>query len=220
MLLMSAPDLSGLSAGLRPFVEKALAGANDVPEDRQAVLRDGAAFVAERVKTGQPVRMVFVCTHNSRRSHLGQVWAHLAAMVFGVPKVESFSAGTEATACNLRTVRALERAGFGVSVAEDGENPRYGLTCGAEGDHVDCWSKTLADPTLPTSDFAAMMCCGSADAACPVVMGASARVRLLYRDPKEADDTPEEAARYDERCLQIATEMLWMMREADGEAVG
>ena len=65
-----------------------------------------------------------------------------------------------------------------------------------------------------------MMCCGSADAACPVVMGASARVRLLYRDPKEADDTPEEAARYDERCLQIATEMLWMMREADGEAVG
>ncbi len=218
MLLMSAPDLSGLSAALRPFVERALAGVYDVPEDRQEVLRDGAAFVAARVKTGHPVRMVFICTHNSRRSHLGQVWAQVAAEVFAVPGVASFSAGTEATACNVRTVRALERAGLGVSVEKEGDNPLYRLDCGVAGQSIDCWSKTLQDPSLPTNDFAAMMCCGSADAACPIVPGATARVRLLYRDPKEADDTPEEAARYDERCLQIATEMLWMMREAIGNA--
>lgn len=210
---MNAPDLNGLSAGLRPFVERALAGANDVPEDRRVVLREGAAFASERVKEGKPVRMVFICTHNSRRSHLGQVWAQVAAEVFGVPKVETFSAGTEATACNVRTVRALERAGLGVTVEREGDNPLYRLICGTEDESVTCWSKTLEDTSLPKDDFAALMCCGSADAACPLVTGATARVRLLYRDPKEADDTPEEAARYDERCLQIATEMLWMMRE-------
>ena len=218
MLLMSRPDLSGLVAALRPFVERALAGVSEVSEARQAVLREGAAFVAERVRTKKPVRMIFICTHNSRRSHLGQVWAQVAARGLGVPEVECFSAGTEATACNVRTVRALERAGFGVAISGEAGNPRYELAFGATGESVACWSKSLEDDSLPKEDFAAMMCCGSADAACPIVSGASARIRLLYRDPKEADDTPEESARYDERCLQIATEMLWMMREAAAES--
>lgn len=210
------PRVERLRVALRPFVQRALDGMDGVAEDRRAVLRGGVAFLEERVTTGKPVRMVFICTHNSRRSHLGQVWARVAADVFDIPGVETFSAGTEATACNIRTVRALESEGWEVAV-EPGpveDNPRYRMTFGAAGENVVCWSKTLADESLPQSDFAAMMCCGSADAACPVVPGASARVRLLYRDPKEADDTPDERSRYDERSLQIATEMLWMMREA------
>ncbi|MCB0818945.1 MAG: protein-tyrosine-phosphatase, partial [Flavobacteriales bacterium] len=70
------------------------------------------------------------------------------------------------------------------------------------------------DPANPQKGFCAVMTCSEADANCPIVRGALDRVSLPYVDPKEADDTPEEAARYDERCLQIATELWYVMQQA------
>jgi arsenate reductase len=40
------------------------------------------------------------------------------------------------------------------------------------------------------------------------------RISLPYDDPKAADGTSEEAERYEERCLQIATEMMYVMEQA------
>jgi arsenate reductase len=39
------------------------------------------------------------------------------------------------------------------------------------------------------------MTCSEADKNCPIVLGALDRISLPYNDPKEADGTPEEAAR-------------------------
>ena len=54
------------------------------------------------------------------------------------------------------------------------------------------------------------MTCSEADEACPVVLGAALRIPIRYEDPKIYDGTHEESTAYDARCLQIATEMLYL----------
>jgi len=156
------------------------------------------------------VRLVFICTHNSRRSHLSQIWAQTAAGRYGVAGVETFSGGTEATAFNPRAVTALRRAGFTIPEPEAGANPRYQVRCHAEAPPLVCFSKVYGDASNPRSDFYAVMTCSQADQNCPVVAGAAQRIALPFDDPKAFDGTLEEAAQYDERCRQIAREMLFI----------
>ena len=53
-----------------------------------------------------------------------------------------------------------------------------------------------------------------ADKQCPFVPGAALRIGLPFDDPKAFDNTPREAAMYDERCQQIARELLYVFSEA------
>ena len=178
------------------------------PERRQALDRL-AAYVADRVSAGEPARLVFICTHNSRRSQLSQVWASVAAAYYGVPGLEAYSGGTEATAFNPRAVASLERAGVSISSADpDASNPVYAVTFAADQPPLQAFSKRYADPPNPQTDFAAVMTCSDADASCPFVKGAELRVALPYVDPKASDGTPAEATTYDERRDQIAREMF------------
>lgn len=181
-----------------------------VPAERRAVLDRIAAFVRERSASGAPAKLTFICTGNSRRSHLGQLWAAAAARYYGVAPVETYSGGTEPSAFNPRTIAALERAGFTVTKVDAAtDNPHYEVRW-ADDVAVDAFSKRYDDAANPKDDFVAVMTCSEADQDCPFVPGAALRVALPYEDPKVADDTPEEAARYDERSAQIATEMLYL----------
>jgi len=132
-----------------------------------------------------------------------------AAAYFGVDGVRTFSGGTEATAFNPRAVAAIERAGFVVE-SSGGNNPHYHVTFADSGPVLECFSKTYDHPCNPREGFAAVMTCSDADEACPVVFGAAMRSPIHYEDPKAADGTPEETSVYDARCLQIATEMLYL----------
>ncbi|MCB9880498.1 MAG: protein-tyrosine-phosphatase [Planctomycetes bacterium] len=155
--------------------------------------------------------VVFVCTHNSRRSHLGQVWMAVAARHFGCAGVTTYSAGTEVTAFAPKAVDALRRAGLEVFIEHDtphvASNPMYDVF--AHGERVArCHSKKLGDPSLPRGGFIAVMMCSDAAEACPVVHGATLRIALPYEDPKRADGTDREERAYDEACKTIAREML------------
>ncbi len=57
------------------------------------------------------------------------------------------------------------------------------------------------------------MTCSQADKRCPIVAGAAARIALPFDDPKEFDGTPLERSKYDERCQQIARELLFVFAE-------
>ncbi len=181
------------------------------PPDRLELLEP----LAQAIAAHEGLQATFVCTHNSRRSHLSQIWAQAAAWHYGLDDVATFSGGTEATAFNPRAVAALQRAGFTIE-AEDPEahNPVYRVTFDDDHPAMRCFSKCYADPCNPDSDFAAVMTCADADDACPLVEGATHRFAITYVDPKEADGTSTEAATYDQRCAQIAREMLWVMRRA------
>ena len=66
--------------------------------DRKTLLDDLTDYVITQTAAGSPVRLIFICTHNSRRSHMAQLWAQTAAAYHGVAAIETFSGGTEATA--------------------------------------------------------------------------------------------------------------------------
>lgn len=198
---------------LQQYISRALSLVGGIPDERKRALGRVSAFVAAKRATGDVAEIVFICTHNSRRSQMGQLWAAAAAAHFKIDGVLAYSGGTEATAFNPRAVAAMRKAGF-VIENSGGDNPRYQVTFDENGSVIECFSKRYSDPPNPASGFAAIMTCSDADEACPVVVGASLRVPIQYEDPKSADGKPEESDRYDERCLQIGTEMLYLFSQA------
>jgi protein-tyrosine-phosphatase len=154
--------------------------------------------------------LIFICTHNSRRSHMGHLWAQLAASCFGIEGVRCFSGGTEATAFNPRAIQALLNSGMIITQREGGSNPLYGVRLPGMAAEVQVFSKRYSDPPNPVKDFHAVMTCSDADEACPIVAGALSRHAIMYEDPKKYDDTPEESIQYEERSRQIAREMLYL----------
>lgn len=214
LLSPDAPMERTLHPDLQRYVnERVLPAMAAISAERKESLDLIAAFVKERKAAGAPADLTFICTHNSRRSHLSQLWAATAAWSFGQDHVRTYSGGTEATAFNLRAVAAVERVGFQV-VKPDGKNPVYEVSFTSDRNAEHCWSKKYDDPANPQKDFCAVMTCSEADKNCPIVFGALDRISLPYNDPKEADGTPEEAARYDECCLQIAAELWYVTQQA------
>lgn len=182
-----------------------------IPAERRAILKSIADFLSDRQRRQSPARLLFVCTHNSRRSQMAQIWSAAAAGYYGLPVPRVYSGGTESTAFNPRAVAALERAGMRIESTGDDENPVYLVRSGPGIPVVPAFSKRISEPPNPKADFCAVMVCDSADRACPNVSGAVARIALPFRDPKASDGTPTERETYDERCRDIAREMLFAM---------
>ena len=211
-----------LLAPLQRQIADLLPALDQIADERRPALDALARFVADARADGRIAPLVFICTHNSRRSHMAQLWAAAAAAQFGLGgTLTSFSGGTEATAFEPRAVAAMRRAGFEITADATVPNPRY-RACFADTDGpdpgcpacVEVFSKIWDAPSNPREGFAAVMTCTDADEACPLVAGAALRVALPYADPKQADGSPEEAATYDARARQIAVEMLYLARAA------
>ncbi|MCA9173869.1 MAG: protein-tyrosine-phosphatase [Planctomycetales bacterium] len=199
--------------------ELALLDKSSPATERRQLLDQAAAAIRKQLADVGKAQLTFICTHNSRRSHLSQIWAQVAADYYGVAGVQTFSGGTEATACNIRTVRALRRAGLQVVATSDGSNPRYLVQFAEDRPSLTAFSKVYNEDGNPRSGFLAMMCCADADENCPVVHGSVDRIPLHYVDPKVADGTDAEAATYDQRSRQIGAEMFYMFRQvASAEA--
>jgi protein-tyrosine-phosphatase len=184
------------------------AGFDAIPADRKEMLDRVATFVRTRRSAGGTARLLFVCTHNSRRSQMSQLWAAAAAAYYGIDHVETFSGGLEVTAFNPRAIAAMERGGF-QATNPGGENPHLMVTYASDRPALEMFSKKYGDPPNPKEDFAVVMTCSHADESCPLVIGASTRIPLHYEDPKASDGTPDETATYDARSKQIATELLF-----------
>lgn len=211
-LTTSSP--SDFYPALQHYLRARAASFEHISEERKTDLAKVAGHIRECKASARPAKLTFICTHNSRRSHLCQIWAQVAAEYLGVVGVETFSGGTEATAFNPRAVAAMQRCGLKiVAIDHNVSNPRYHVYTSDASTAQVCFSKAYGDPPNPTKDYCAVMTCSQADEACPLVMGCDLRVPLRYEDPKEADDTEFEAQRYDERSAQICTEMLFMMAQ-------
>lgn len=195
---------------LSDYIQQVERQIQSIPEERKKQLDKLANYIVEHKKQEKSVNLTFICTHNSRRSHMGQIWAATAANYYGVEDVYTFSGGTEATAFNPRAVDALKRAGFKIEKGE-GSNPTYAVQFSDSVEAMECFSKKYDDAFNPQDNFAAVMTCSDADENCPFIPGAELRLPITYDDPKEADGTDYEAQRYDERSLQIASEMFYTM---------
>lgn len=217
LILLAAMTLP-LKADLNATIERLAAAAVDYPQtadpERLTELNALAEWIAEQ-PADTPTELIFICTHNSRRSHMGQIWAQAAAWHHGLDDVRTYSGGTEATAFNPRAVRALRDLGVGIHTPEPGAaNPTYQVHLQPEQPATTAWSKVYSDPENPQRGFAAVMTCSSADEACPLVFGSDSRFAIPYVDPKAADGTADEATTYRERAEQIGTEMFYVMARA------
>ena len=195
---------------LYPELEKTKEKARQLPitQERTQVLQVLIDYIKSKHALSQEINLNFICTHNSRRSQFSQIWAQTAADYFGVP-ARCYSGGVEITAFNERAVASITRSGFKVKAQGD-NNPLYSVFYSDQDAPITAFSKLFDDPINKAEQFAAVMTCSHADENCPFIPGTEQRIPVRYEDPKAFDNTPEEAARYDERSLQIASEMFYL----------
>lgn len=180
----------------------------NITEDRLAVLKSLIDYIQSKIDQGKEINLNFICTHNSRRSQFSQIWAQTAADYFDIP-AKCYSGGVEVTAFNERAVASIKRSGFKV-VAQGDNNPIYSVFHSDQHDPIKAYSKLFDDPVNKAEQFAAVMTCSHADENCPFIPGTEQRIAVRYEDPKAFDDSPQEAAKYDERSMQIASEMFYV----------
>lgn len=185
----------------------------DISEDRKSILRPLINFIQLKFDTQQGIRLNFICTHNSRRSHLSQIWAQTAAHYYGIQNIYCYSGGTEATALFPKVAETLRNSGFLIQKLSEGNNPVYSIKFSENETPTIGFSKTYDAEFNPKSEFAAIMTCSQADGGCPFIAGAEKRIAVTYDDPKTFDNTPEQTEKYQERSLQIATEMFYIFSQ-------
>ncbi|WP_422103912.1 protein-tyrosine-phosphatase [Winogradskyella sp.] len=181
-----------------------------IPDERKEILQQLIDFIQNKIKDGAIINLNFICTHNSRRSHLSQVWAQTLAHYHNIGNVFTYSGGTEATALFPLVAKALETSGFKIEKLSDTSNPVYAIKYSEVTHPIIGFSKPFDAAFNPSSEFAAIMTCDSANEACPFVPGSEQRIPLTYEDPKAFDNTPQQAEMYLERSLQIATELNYV----------
>ena len=184
-----------------------------VSDERKQVLQSLAEYIQNKVNTNEEIRLNFICTHNSRRSHLSQIWAQTMAFQFGIKNVFCYSGGTEATVMFPKVAETLVNQGFQIQKLSEEQNPVYAVKFDDNQHTIICFSKTYFDDFNPKTNFGAIMTCNNADEGCPMVFGAEARFPIKYDDPKAFDGTELMNEKYAERSLQIASEMYFVFSQ-------
>jgi arsenate reductase len=184
-----------------------------VSDERKALLQPLVDYIQNKVNLQEQIRLNFICTHNSRRSHLSQIWAQTMAFHFNIKNVFCYSGGTEATAMFPKVAETLTNQGFEIQKISDIENPVYAVKFDENQHSIICFSKTYFDEFNPKTNFSAIMTCNNADEGCPIVFGAEVRFPIKYDDPKAFDGTELMNEKYAERSLQIASEMYYVFSQ-------
>jgi arsenate reductase (thioredoxin) len=185
----------------------------EVSQERKEVLQPLVDYISYKVTENASVQLNFICTHNSRRSHLTQIWAQTMAFYFGIENVNCYSGGTEATAMFPKVAETLFNQGFQIQKLSSESNPVYAIKYDENEHPIICFSKTFDNAFNPSFNFAAIMTCSQADEGCPFIAGAEKRLPIRYEDPKIFDGTDLMDAKYAERSLEIAAEMHYVFSQ-------
>ncbi len=180
---------------------------------RTQLLEHAAQQIVDRFQAKQPLYFSVVCTHNARRSQIGQAWLNALATYHGLSNITAFSAGTETSAFHPNAVKALQTIGFQIEGNFEAPNPHYQTKIGEAHPAFEQFSKTLDDPSIPQQDLVAIMVCRSADEACPFVPGASLRLSIPFEDPGKTDQTPEAPAAYLATVEEIGRSFNFLLAE-------
>lgn len=195
---------------IKSYLDELVQQFDRIPRERKEILEQISDYIRSKQAQNKRINLVYICTHNSRRSHFGQIWAKVSADYFHIDHVNTFSGGTEATAFNIHAIKALQRVGFTIQKTSDSENPVYQVYHDEGSEPSLCFSKVYDHPQNPASEFAAIMTCSDAEENCPFIPGVELRIGTRYDDPKAFDNTPLQDEKYDERCRQIALETLYV----------
>lgn len=215
---------------LQIFCDSLPIGFSTISEERKKTLQTISRYIQSKQSDGLETKLVYICTHNSRRSHFGQVWATVATHYYGVKNIQTYSGGTEVTALNTNAINTLQEQGFlittetptpfgsaqgselnsqSIEFHEKQTNPKFQVHY-TDDLYSTCFSKLYDDDSNPKNSFAAIMTCGSAEANCPYIPNCELRVATTYNDPKIADNTAQQKETYYNRSKEIATEIFYV----------
>lgn len=188
---------------------------NFIAPERKLLLDDLVSIIQQKMNKNETIYLNFICTHNSRRSHLAQIWAQTMAYYFKVKNVFCYSGGTEKTALFPVIVETLTKQGFQIEKKDDSINAHYTIKYAEKELPIIAFSKLVNDEINPQNNFVAIMTCTQAEKDCPLVLGAEKRIVISYEDPKVFDGTAQQVQKYEERSLQIATEMYYIFTQLE-----
>lgn len=214
-LLNTIKKMTSTQTSVFPKIENVIRNFNfeTISEERKVVLQPLIDFIQTKSSNQQEIRLNLICTHNSRRSHLSQVWAQTAAAYYNIKNVFCYSGGTEATALFPVAAQTLAKQGFQIKTIAEGNNPIYAIKYNENAHPIIGFSKTFDADFNPQSEFAAILTCSSADQGCPFIAGAEKRIPITFEDPKAFDNTPQQEEKYEERSIQIATELFYVFSQ-------
>ena len=198
-----------MNTKLTQFSEEIILQFDQIPVDRKLLLDRLTSYIQGNLNAGKESLLMFICTHNSRRSHFGQILCALAADFYQVTGIQTFSAGTEVTAFHPNAIVALRSIGMEIQTADSTSNPHY-IVSWSSNDSLHAYSKLIDDEGNPKEHFVAIMTCTHAEQNCPFVVGADFRIGLSFDDPKAFDGTAQESEMYLARVHQIAREIFYV----------
>lgn len=200
---------TSITGNTESFFKQAL-NSLELSTERKSLLIAIAHKATSELTQGNPVNFNFICTHNSRRSQLCQVWGHYATHFFKLANIQNFSGGTAVTAFFRNTVKTLQEVGFSFQLSEfSHKNPKYLISNPTHSHSLLAFSKLYDDPTNEKPLFA-ITTCDNADENCPFIPEAVQRFHLPFVDPKSHDDTDLQDEKYMEANKQIAGEMHFL----------
>lgn len=185
----------------------------EICEDRKVVLQPLVFYIQEKVNDKQTINLNFICSHNSRRSHLAQIWAQFAAAYYNIQNINCYSGGTQETALFPKVAETLSIQGFQIFKIADSNNPIYAIKFDENCLPIIGFSKKYDDAYNPISNFVAILTCSQADDGCPFIAGAEKRIPITYEDPKISDGTTNQTEVYQQRSIEIATEMMYVFSQ-------
>ena len=183
---------------------------SSINPDRLELLQALINYIQSKISSNQDIRLNFICTHNSRRSHLCQVWAQTLSSYYNIKNVFFYSGGTEITSLFPAVNNALINSGFKIESTSLTDNSVYSIKFSDVEPPILGFSKLYNDNFNPSSKFAAILTCTSADKGCPFIKGADVRISIPFEDPKLFDGTPQQDDKYLQRSLHIATELKYV----------
>jgi protein-tyrosine phosphatase/arsenate reductase len=198
-----------MKVSIKDYCEKLIGNFDSISSERKQILQKIASVVQVKVEKNEEIKLMYVCTHNARRSHFGQLWSAVAASYYQIPNVKTFSGGVEVTRFHTNAIKALESIGFVIKTSSNGENPRHEVYFN-DAAPILCFSKEVTHEENPQDEFIAIMVCGEAEQNCPFIPSASMRISTTYEDPKKYDNTPQELSEYVKTSLLIGTECMYM----------
>lgn len=177
-----------------------------INENRKQNLFKIAEAIAKEYAKSELVNLNFICTYNSRRSQLAQVWSFFAAQYFKL-NINSFSGGIEVTTFNRSSIKTLQKAGFYFQILNfSHQNPTYEISFEGSKKYMLGFSK-LYDDLYNPSNFIAITTCAIADKNCYCMASSNQHFLLPYEDPKKADGTLRQEEVYMQINTQIAAEI-------------
>ena len=124
-----------------------------ISDERKSFLQPLINYLENRRESKGAINLNLICTHNSRRSHLSQVWAQTMAHAYNIEDVYCYSGGTAATAVFPKVFETLKNQGFEIQAISDGKNPVYAIKFDDSLPAVIGFSKTYDDAFNAKSDF-------------------------------------------------------------------